>query len=71
MNIAMVSKVLYKINYYSYYSINSGETSDRRGGAHMGFSECIATILNRTEQTCPILSTVLFHAQSLELGESA
>ena len=28
---------------------NAGETSERRGGAHMGFSERIDTILNRTE----------------------
>ena len=28
---------------------NAGETSERRGGAHMGISECIDTILNRTE----------------------
>ena len=25
---------------------NAGETSERRGGAHMGFSESIAIILN-------------------------
>ena len=25
---------------------NVGETSERQGGAHMGFSECIDTILN-------------------------
>ena len=25
------------------------ETSERQGGAHMGFSQCIDTILNRTE----------------------
>ena len=28
---------------------NAGETSERRGGAIMGFSERIDTILNRTE----------------------
>ena len=29
---------------------NTGETSERWGGVHMGFSECIDTILNWTEQ---------------------
>ena len=28
-----------------------GETSERRGGAHMGFSELIGAILNLTELT--------------------
>ena len=28
---------------------NVGEISERRGGAHLGVSECIDTILNLTE----------------------
>ena len=32
---------------------NAGETSERRGGARMGFSERIDTILNWTEQSSP------------------
>ena len=30
----------------NHFKVNTGETSERRGGAHMGFSECIDTILN-------------------------
>ena len=30
---------------------NVGKTSERRGGAHVGFSEHVDTILNRTERT--------------------
>ena len=31
-----------------------GETSERRGGAHVGFSERMNIILNRTELNCGI-----------------
>ena len=31
---------------------NAGETSERRGGAHMGFSERMDTILSKTELDC-------------------
>ena len=35
--------------HYNCFKGNMGQTSERRGGAYMGFSERIDTILNRTE----------------------
>ena len=41
--------------------INLVETSERQGGAHMGFSECIDTILNWTKSTHQLTKPMLIH----------
>ena len=38
--------------HWNHFKGNVGDTSERRGGAHMGFSERIDTILNCTELNC-------------------
>ena len=48
--------------HWNRFKDNAGETSEREDGAHMGFSERIDTILNRTESTEAALKTrVLFN----------
>ena len=44
---------------------DDGETSERRGGAHMGFTERTDTILNRTELFCLFLVEIV-HLLRLE-----
>ena len=39
------------IEHWNYFKGDVGETSERRGGAHMGFSELIGAILNLIELT--------------------
>ena len=40
------------------FKVNVGEAAERRGGAHMGFSQRIDTILNWTEQSVPCLGNI-------------
>ena len=39
--------------HWNHFKGEVGETSERWGGTHMGFSKCIDTILNWTEQVMP------------------
>ena len=52
------------------FKANVGETFERRGGAHTGFSEHIDTILNWTKLSLTINETLKWHSSLYENRKS-